>query len=234
MQLGLKISSKYSIILWCSIQSLGAIEKVPDFVSRGIHFGHYKCYCFFQSLTSKARERYIPENEHPATSAVKYLSLTEVQISIEHWVGKQILYSDLHPLQERFWWVSKQTWECFSFSKMCVPEHSTMRQYSGLVNSPSMTAWRQTMKKKSSKMHVATLESHACSWAVNHCMLMKCFFQIMLLVLQWELLVYIRINSSMQAILYWEVVDEREGTVEGAGQGDVLVSSVSLIFSFLW
>lgn len=74
-------------------------------------------------------------------------------------------------------------------------------------------------------MHVATLESHACSWAINHCMLMKCFFQIMLLVLQWGLLVYIRINSSMKAILYWEVVDEREGTVERGGQGTVLVSS---------
>lgn len=85
---------------------------------------------------------------------------------------------------------------------MCVPEHSSMRQCSGLVNSPSMTARKQTMKKKSSRMHVVRLESHASSPAVNHCMLMKCFFQITLVVFQCGLSGYIgRTNSSMQGFL---------------------------------
>ena len=80
--------------------------------------------------------------------------------------------------------MSSKTWECFSFRKMCVPEHSTMRQCSGLVNSPSTTARKQTMKKKSSKRSVVRLESHSSSLAINHCMLMKYLFWIALLVFQ--------------------------------------------------
>lgn len=119
-----------------------------------------------------------------------------------------------------------RTCECFSFPNTCVPEHSAMRQCSGLVNSPSTTARKQAMKKKSSKIHVVRLESHSSSSAINHCMLIKYFFQITALVFQWELLVYIgRTNSSVGAILHADEVNEREKRI-GEGLEEMCLSIV--------
>lgn len=115
---------------------------------------------------------------------------------------------------------------------MCVPEHGSMRQCSGLVNSPSTTARKQTMKKKSSKMCVVMLESHSSSLAINHCMLMKYFFQITLSVFQWGLLVYMgRINCSVQAVLHWEDVNEREGRV--GERVEEMCLSIVLVCAFI-
>lgn len=114
----------------------------------------------------------------------------------------------------------------FQLPEMCVPAHGAMRQCSGLGNSPSRAARKQTMKQKSSETPVVRLESHCSSVAVNHCVLMKYFFPIA--AFQWGLLVYRgSINSSVQAVLHWEDINERD-------IGAVPVNSISLCFDLIW
>lgn len=61
---------------------------------------------------------------------------------------------------------------------------------------------------------------------------MKYFFQITLLVFQWGLLVFIgRINSSAQAILHWEDINERGGR-GGEGAEEMCLSIVS-VYAFI-